>query len=78
MNNSLTKISIFLGLSHYSKNLTDPEPRKRIVEDVETNQTTWITTKDSTITRLYAAEKFSNISEYLWAFIEDVREKFGS
>lgn len=36
-----TQIAQF-GLAHYSKNLTEPEPTKKIIEDGEDYQSTWI------------------------------------
>lgn len=50
-----TQIAQF-GLSHYSKNLTDPEPTRKIIEDADLNQFAWITPKDSTINRNSSAE----------------------
>lgn len=35
-----TQIAQF-GLSHYSKNLTDPEPRRKIIEDAEKELANW-------------------------------------
>jgi heparosan-N-sulfate-glucuronate 5-epimerase len=45
-----TQIAQF-GLSHYSKNLTDPEPSRKILEDGENNQSNWSIPKNSSITR---------------------------
>lgn len=48
-----TQIAQF-GLSHYSKNLTEPEPTRRILEDGENNQANWSIPKNSSITRCAA------------------------
>ena len=45
-----TQIAQF-GLSHYSKNLTEPEPTKKILEDGESNQASWFVPRNSSITR---------------------------
>lgn len=45
-----TQIAQF-GLSHYSKNLTDPEPTRKTLEDGDTNQSNWIIPKNSSISR---------------------------
>ena len=34
------------GLAHYSKNLTEPEPRKKVIEDADENQGEWIVPGD--------------------------------
>lgn len=46
-----TQIAQF-GLSHYSKNLTDPEPRRKIIEDADQNQAVWTVPKSSNFTRM--------------------------
>lgn len=46
-----TQIAQF-GLSHYSKNLTDPEPRRKVIEDGDANQSTWIVPKGSNFSRV--------------------------
>lgn len=45
-----TQIAQF-GLSHYSKNLTEPEPTRRVLEDGDSNQSNWIIPKNSSIIR---------------------------
>ena len=45
-----TQIAQF-GLSHYSKNLTEPEPTKKILEDGESNQASWFVPRNSSIAR---------------------------
>ncbi|XP_055855063.1 D-glucuronyl C5-epimerase B [Episyrphus balteatus] len=47
-----TQIAQF-ALSHYSKNLTEPEPRRKILEDADANQMEWITPKSSNLTRIW-------------------------
>ncbi|KAG4073608.1 hypothetical protein HA402_000832 [Bradysia odoriphaga] len=58
-----TQIAQF-GLSHYSKNLTDPEPRKKIIEDAEKDQSEWIVPKGSNLTRQYDRSVYSNVVSY--------------
>lgn len=48
-----TQIAQF-GLSHYSKNLTEPEPTKKVLEDGESNQAAWIIPKNSSIIRSFS------------------------
>ncbi|KAL7051549.1 hypothetical protein ACKWTF_004500 [Chironomus riparius] len=50
-----TQIAQF-GLSHYSKNLTEPEPTRKIIEDADSNQFQWITLRNSSISRNYSAD----------------------
>jgi heparosan-N-sulfate-glucuronate 5-epimerase len=45
-----TQIAQF-GLAHYSKNLTEPEPTRKVLEDGEANQGSWIIPKNSSIIR---------------------------
>uniref|UniRef100_A0A2M4AL95 heparosan-N-sulfate-glucuronate 5-epimerase n=1 Tax=Anopheles triannulatus TaxID=58253 RepID=A0A2M4AL95_9DIPT len=45
-----TQIAQF-GLSHYSKNLTEPEPRRKVVEDADRELAPWIVPKNSTMNR---------------------------
>lgn len=45
-----TQIAQF-GLSHYSKNLTEPEPTRKIIDDGDHNQASWLIPRDSTLTR---------------------------
>ncbi|EDV38131.1 uncharacterized protein Dana_GF13803 [Drosophila ananassae] len=47
-----TQIAQF-ALSHYSKNLTEPEPRVRILEDADGNQIDWNTPRTSNMTRIW-------------------------
>lgn len=50
-----TQIAQF-GLSHYSKNLTDPEPRRNIIEDADENQSNWIVPKGSNFSRVFESK----------------------
>lgn len=54
-----TQIAQF-GLSHYSKNLTDPEPRRKIIEDGDENRSIWIVPNGSNFTRIYESNTFNN------------------
>lgn len=54
-----TQIAQF-GLSHYSKNYTDQEPRKRILENADDEQSnTWSIPENTKFIRMYYPEKFS-------------------
>jgi heparosan-N-sulfate-glucuronate 5-epimerase len=50
-----TQIAQF-GLSHYSKNLTEPEPTRKILEDGDVHQANWSTPRESNILRNYVAD----------------------
>lgn len=56
-----TQIAQF-GLSHYSKNLTEPEPTRRIIEDGDSNQANWIIPKNSSIIRNVSANHTSVVN----------------
>lgn len=47
-----TQIAQF-GLSHYSKNLTEPEPRRKVVEDGERTLADWQSPENSSLTRQF-------------------------
>ncbi|XP_016958114.1 D-glucuronyl C5-epimerase B [Drosophila biarmipes] len=47
-----TQIAQF-ALSHYSKNITEPAPRVRVLEDGDGNQMDWSTPKTSNMTRIW-------------------------
>ncbi|XP_017125745.1 D-glucuronyl C5-epimerase B [Drosophila elegans] len=47
-----TQIAQF-ALSHYSKNLTEPAPRVRVLEDGDGNQMDWSTPRTSNMTRIW-------------------------
>lgn len=50
-----TQIAQF-GLSHYSKNLTEPEPRRKVLEDGDRDLAHWFTSGPATITRAHDPE----------------------
>lgn len=54
-----TQIAQF-GLSHYSKNLTDPEPRRKVIEDADHNQSIWTEPKGSNFTRIPETSSTNN------------------
>ncbi|XP_022124382.2 D-glucuronyl C5-epimerase B isoform X2 [Pieris rapae] len=58
-----TQIAQF-GLAHYSKNLTEPEPRVRIIDDGEKNLGNWIVSTDATLSREFDTELKSNILRF--------------
>ncbi|KAK9889830.1 hypothetical protein WA026_007197 [Henosepilachna vigintioctopunctata] len=58
-----TQIAQF-GLSHYSKNLTDPEPRRKVIEDSYKNQAKWIVTSDSFLDRIFDSNVSSNVMKF--------------
>lgn len=47
-----TQIAQF-GLSHYSKNLTDPEPRRKIIENCGREQANWFVPPNSYLERVF-------------------------
>ncbi|KAF2904650.1 hypothetical protein ILUMI_01534 [Ignelater luminosus] len=46
-----TQIAQF-GLSHYSKNLTEPEPRRKVLEDADKERAKWIVPDGASISRV--------------------------
>lgn len=52
-----TQIAQF-GLSHYSKNLTEPEPRRKLIDDSDKELGKWILSSGAIITRYF--DKFLN------------------
>lgn len=52
-----TQIAQF-GLSHYSKNLTEPEPHRKIVEDADKAKQSWNVPQGSVMNRVY--DKLAN------------------
>lgn len=58
-----TQIAQF-GLSHYSKNLTDPEPRRKIVEDSIKNLAKWTVPTESFLERTFENNISSNILRF--------------
>lgn len=47
-------------MSHYSKNLTDPEPRRKVIEDGDENQWTWNVPKGSNFSRVSDSKLSTN------------------
>lgn len=58
-----TQIAQF-GLAHYSKNITEPEPRRRIIDDGETFLENWIVSKDAVMTREFNSTLNTNILRF--------------
>lgn len=58
-----TQIAQF-GLAHYSKNITEPEPRVRILDDGQKYMENWVVSKDATMTREYDAELKANVIRF--------------
>ncbi|XP_038215750.1 D-glucuronyl C5-epimerase B [Zerene cesonia] len=58
-----TQIAQF-GLAHYSKNLTEPEPRVRIIDDGDKNLASWTVSKDATFTREYDNSLKANVVRF--------------
>lgn len=56
-----TQIAQF-GLSHYSKNLTDPEPRSKLVENADKELAKWTVPSDSKISRII--DGFTNVLNF--------------
>ncbi|GAB0091759.1 D-glucuronyl C5-epimerase [Sergentomyia squamirostris] len=59
-----TQIAQF-GLSHYSKNLTEPEPRRKIVEDAEKNYGEWLVPPGSIMQRHYDSKVASMVVQFV-------------
>lgn len=47
-----TQIAQF-GLAHYSKNLTEPEPRRKVIDDGEGDLAKWTISKGATMSRVH-------------------------
>ncbi|XP_023947679.2 D-glucuronyl C5-epimerase [Bicyclus anynana] len=58
-----TQIAQF-GLAHYSKNLTEPEPRVRVLDDGEKSHENWIVSTDAVLTREYDSELKANVLRF--------------
>lgn len=58
-----TQIAQF-GLAHYSKNITELEPRRRIIDDGETFLENWIVSKDAVMTREFNSTLNTNVMRY--------------
>lgn len=58
-----TQIAQF-GLAHYSKNVTEPQPRRRIIDDGEKHLENWIVSKDAFVSREFDASLHTNILRF--------------
>ncbi|XP_049866763.1 D-glucuronyl C5-epimerase B isoform X2 [Pectinophora gossypiella] len=58
-----TQIAQF-GLAHYSKNITEAEPRRRIVDDGETVLENWIVSKDAVMSREFNVTLNTNVLRF--------------
>ncbi|XP_034247978.1 D-glucuronyl C5-epimerase B [Thrips palmi] len=58
-----TQIAQF-GLSHYSKNLTEPEPRRKVLEDGDRDLAHWQASGSSTFTRTHDPEVNSVVIQF--------------
>lgn len=58
-----TQIAQF-GLSHYSKNLTEPEPRRKVIEDGDREMANWVGPTAATIRRVFDAEVGSRVLQF--------------
>lgn len=58
-----TQIAQF-GLAHYSKFMTEPEPRRRVIDDGERHLDNWIVSKDAYMGREYDTTVQSNVIRF--------------
>uniref|UniRef100_W8AM00 heparosan-N-sulfate-glucuronate 5-epimerase n=1 Tax=Ceratitis capitata TaxID=7213 RepID=W8AM00_CERCA len=58
-----TQIAQF-ALAHYSKNIADPPPKIKVLEDADTNKATWLTPKSSNISRIWHPKFNSTVIQY--------------
>lgn len=58
-----TQIAQF-GLSHYSKNLTEPEPRRKVLEDGSVVKPSWIVPHGASMTRSFDQQSSSYVLNY--------------
>ena len=58
-----TQIAQF-GLSHYSKNLTEPEPRRKVIEDADGNFADWTVPVGSILTRIYDDNYYTSVLKF--------------
>ncbi|XP_011881313.1 PREDICTED: D-glucuronyl C5-epimerase [Vollenhovia emeryi] len=58
-----TQIAQF-GLSHYSKNLTDPEPHRKIIEDADKAKQNWNVPQGSVMSRVYDKQANSYVLKF--------------
>lgn len=59
-----TQIAQF-GLSHYSKNLTEPEPRRKVVENGEKATAEWVVPENSSLVRTFDPSVRSQVLRFL-------------
>lgn len=52
------------GLSHYSKNLSDRTPKRKILEDGNLVTAKWQVPKGASVKRNYDYEKFTHVLEF--------------
>lgn len=58
-----TQIAQF-GLSHYSKNLTEPEPRRKVMEDADKELAKWFIPDGAAISRVYQLQFNSRVLKF--------------
>lgn len=58
-----TQIAQF-GLAHYSKHITEPEPKRRIIDDGEKHLENWIISKDAYMAREFDTSVQSNVLRF--------------
>lgn len=58
-----TQIAQF-GLSHYSKNLTEPEPRRKTIEDAERELAKWVVPQTGSVERSLDKEVGSRVLKF--------------
>ncbi|XP_059620209.1 D-glucuronyl C5-epimerase B [Phlebotomus argentipes] len=58
-----TQIAQF-GLSHYSKNLTEPEPRRKVVEDADKYRGEWVVPRESVFRRQFDGRVSSTVVQF--------------
>ncbi|KAF7284257.1 hypothetical protein GWI33_022254 [Rhynchophorus ferrugineus] len=71
-----TQIAQF-GLSHYSKNLTEPEPRRKLIDDGEKEVAKWIIPASATLNRIFIKELNTQAFEFKTSenYIEPIKLK---
>ncbi|XP_017460616.1 PREDICTED: D-glucuronyl C5-epimerase [Rhagoletis zephyria] len=58
-----TQIAQF-ALAHYSKNLSEPPPKIKVLEDADTNKSNWYTPKSSNISRIWHPKFNTSVIQY--------------
>lgn len=58
-----TQIAQF-GLSHYSKNLTEPEPHRKTIEDADKIKQNWNVSQGSLLDRVYDSQANSHVLKF--------------